>query len=220
MTDRVPLLRRSPDLGLPISTQSLRIGAVLLAAGASTRMGQPKQLMLLDGKPLVVRAAECLLATETWPIIVVLGSHAEAVRARLARLPVLFADNPAWAEGMASSLRAGIATLQQFSRTLDGALVSLCDQPGFSPEVVRQLIAMQRASGRSMVAAHYAGRNGAPALFMRDQFPALVSLTGEEGARTLLNRQPGQVATIAVPGLEADLDTPEDFAAHTKTGPT
>ncbi len=193
---------------------SFRVGAILLAAGASTRMGEPKQLMLLDGRPLVVRAAECLLATETWPVVVVLGANAGAIRPVLARLPVLVTDNPAWAEGMASSLRAGIAALQQFSRAIDGAIVALCDQPGLSPEVVRQLIAMQRASGRGMVAAHYGGRNGAPALFLRGHFAALASLTGEQGARTLLNRHPELVATVDVPELAVDLDTPEDFAAE------
>lgn len=207
------MVRRPAELGLPCTCSTLRIGAVMLAAGESIRMGEPKQLLPVEGQPLVVRAAECLLATNSWPVVVVLGAHAAAIRPTLARLPVLIAENPAWAEGMASSLRTGIAALQQFSRGLDAALITLCDQPGLSPEVVRQLVAMQRASGRSMVAAHYAGRNGAPALFLREHFAALASLTGEEGARTLLNRQPERVATVELPELADDLDTPSDYAA-------
>jgi molybdenum cofactor cytidylyltransferase len=177
-------------------------------------MGEPKQLLAIDGKPLIVRMAECLLSTNSWPVVVVLGANAELIRPALARYPVLVADNPAWAEGMASSLRTGIAALQQFSRSIDAALVTVCDQPALCPEVVRQLVAMQRATGRSMVAASYDGRNGVPALFLREHFHALTELTGEEGARLLLNRHPELVATVELPRLALDLDTPDDVATH------
>lgn len=194
----------------------LRFGAIILAAGASTRMGEPKQLLPLDGQPLIVRTVLAALASPTWPVVVVLGAHAEEIRPLLARLPVLVAENPAWAEGMASSIRAGVATLQQFSRSLDGALVALCDQPDFSADVIAQLIAAQHTTRRSIVAARYGGRNGAPALFLREHFPALASLTGEDGARALLNATPGQIATVELPALAVDLDTPADYAARKK----
>src|SRR5258708_4158463 len=131
---------------------SLRFGAVILAAGESSRMGTPKQLLLIDGQPLVVRAVEIALASAAWPVVVVLGAHAEKIRPLLARLPVLLADNPAWSEGLASSIRAGVTTLRQFSRQLDAALVALCDQPAFSVDVIAQLTAAQRATRRSIVA--------------------------------------------------------------------
>ena len=198
---------------MPPPAPSFRFGAVILAAGASTRMGEPKQLLELDGRPLVVRAAEAALASPAWPVVVVLGAQAPAIRPCLARLPVLLAENPAWAEGMASSLRAGIATLRQFSRSIDAALVALCDQPAFSPALIERLLEARRATGRGIVAAHYGGRNGAPALFLREYFPALAALTGEEGARALLNGDPAQVASVPLPELAADLDTPADLAA-------
>lgn len=176
-------------------------------------MGQPKQLLPLDGRPLIARSVEAALAAPVWPVVVVLGAHAEKIRPVLARHPVLLAENPAWAEGMASSLRTGIATLQQFSRSIDAAIVVLCDQPGFSAEVITQLIATQRSTGRSIVAARYEGRNGAPALFLRAHFPALASLTGEEGARVVLNQSVSDIATVELPALAVDLDTPEDYAA-------
>ena len=194
------------------TTPPFRFGAVILAAGASTRMGTPKQLLELDGRPLVVRAVAAALASPAWPVVVVLGAHAEKIRPVLARLPVLIADSPAWAEGMAASIRAGVTTLRQFSRALDGALIALCDQPAFSPEVIAHLVAAQRTSGRSIAAAHYHGRNGAPALFLREHFETLTHLTGEEGARTLLNGDPARVASVALPELAVDLDTPEDVA--------
>jgi molybdenum cofactor cytidylyltransferase len=191
-------------------------GAVILAAGASTRMGTPKQLLIVDGQPLVVRAVAAALASQVWPVVVVLGAHAEKIRPVLARLPVLIAVNSAWAEGLAASIRVGMATLQQFSRQLDGALFALCDQPAFSGAIVSQLVAAQRAGGRSIVAARYEGREGAPALFLREHFSALGVLTGDEGARQLLNERPDRVTAVDLPELGVDLDTPADYAALTK----
>jgi len=196
-----------------------RFGAMILAAGASTRMGAPKQLLELDGRPLVVRAVEAALASPAWPVVVVLGAQAEKIRPTLARLPMLIAENPAWAEGMAASIRAGMTTLRQFSQKLDAALVALCDQPAFSAEVIAQLVAAQRATGRSIVAARYGGRQGAPALFLREHFPALAALTGEEGARSLLNGDPTRVATVDLPALALDLDTPADYASLQSKSP-
>jgi molybdenum cofactor cytidylyltransferase len=189
---------------------------VILAAGASTRMGTPKQLLPVKGQPMIVRTVEAALASPAWPVIVVLGAQAEKIRPVLARLPVLIAENPAWAEGMAASIRAGMTTLRQFSRSLDGVLVTLCDQPEFSATIIAQLLAAQRNSGRGIVAAHYHGRNGAPALFLRGHFPALAALTGEEGARALLNGTPERVTSVDLPALGIDLDTPADYAALQK----
>jgi CTP:molybdopterin cytidylyltransferase MocA len=189
----------------------LRFGIVILAAGASTRMGAPKQLLELEGRPLVVRAAEAALGSAGWPVVVVLGANAEKIRPCLARLPVLIAENPTWAEGMASSIRAGIGTLRQFSRALDGAVVALCDQAAFGPQTIARLVSAQRASGRSIVAARYAGKNGAPALFLREHFAALSALTGDAGARALLNGPSEQVVAVDLPELAFDLDTPGDY---------
>lgn len=177
-------------------------------------MGEPKQLLPWQGRPLVLRAVDAALEADTWPVVVVVGAHADRVRPVLARLPVLIAENPAWAEGMASSLRAGVSVLQQFSRALDGAVVALCDQPEFTAEVISRLVAAQRTTKRSIVASRYSGRNGAPALFLREHFPALAALTGEEGARVLLNRAPDAVATVDLPEMAVDLDTPADYAAQ------
>ena len=195
------------------ATPPFRFGAVILAAGASTRMGTPKQLLELDGQPLVVRAVAAALASPAWPVVVVLGAHAEKIRPVLARLPVLIADSPAWAEGMAASIRAGVTTLRQFSRALDGALVALCDQPAFSADTIARLVAAQGSSGRSIAAAHYRGRHGAPALFLRAHFETLAHHTGEEGARALLHGDPARVASVDLPALAHDLDTPADLAA-------
>lgn len=182
-------------------------------------MGTPKQLLPVAGQPLLLRAVSATLAAPVWPVVVVLGAHAEKIRPLLARQTVLIAENPAWPEGMASSLRVGIATLQQFSRELDGALVALCDQPAFSADAIAQLIAAQRTTGRSIVAARYGGRQGAPALFLHEHFPALTALTGEEGARALLNGDAARVTAVDLPALATDLDTPADYAAFKPIAP-
>ena len=182
-------------------------------------MGSPKQLLELEGKPLLVRTVEAALASPAWPVVVVLGANAERIRPILARFPVLVTENPAWSEGMAASIRAGVTTLQQFSRRIDAALIALCDQPAFSADTIAQLISTQLATGRGIVAARYAGRNGAPALFLREHFSTLTGLTGEEGARALLNDDPSRVSSIELPALAFDLDTPADVAALPKHFP-
>jgi molybdenum cofactor cytidylyltransferase len=173
-----------------------RFGVVILAAGASTRMGTPKQLLEVEGRPLLVRAVEAALASAAWPVVV-----------------VLIAENPAWAEGMAASIRTGITTLSQFSRALDGALIALCDQPAFSADTIAQLVAAQRATGRTIAAARFNRRHAAPALFLREHFVTLATLTGEEGARALLNAEPSRIAPVDLPALALDLDTPADVSA-------
>ena len=208
-----------------------RFGVVLLAAGASVRMGAPKQLIEVGGKALMVRAVEAALASAAWPVVVVLGANAEKIRPVLARLPVLIAENPAWTEGMASSLRTGLQTLKSFSRAIDGVLLAVADQPAFSAEVIARLVAFRHGSTQavrhgsrqavqigtppttwSIVAAHYAGRLGVPALFGREHFAALAALTGEEGARHYLAAQAAETAAVDLPELAVDLDTPEDLA--------
>ena len=212
-------MSETPPITTTAPAAPSRFGLVILAAGASTRMGTPKQLLAVGGQSLLARAVETSLAAPVWPVVVVLGANAEQVRPLLARLPVLVTENPAWAEGMASSIRAGVGTLQQFSRRLEGVVLALCDQPGFSPTVINRLIAAQRAGGKSIAAARYAGHLGAPALFLRKHFDALTHLTGEEGARALFKDEPGCVEAVDLPELATDLDTPADVAAFQHRSP-
>lgn len=188
-----------------------QIGAIVLAAGASTRMGRPKQLLRIDGTPMIVRVVSAAMGSPLWPIVVVVGSSGVEVRAELARLPVLIAENSAWIEGMASSLRTGVATLQSFSRSLDGALVALCDQPAFTRSTIARLLQSAPSPlAARIVASRYQGRLGAPALFGRKYFDALSSLSGEAGARQVIAtaNEAGHVIPVDMPELAFDLDTP------------
>ena len=186
---------------------------VILAAGESRRMGRPKQLLTYQGKSMLARTAEAALAIpDIWPVVVVLGAHADLVRPSVIRLPVLVAENPAWVEGMASSLRVGLEEVEQFSTHIDRILFTLCDQPALEPSTFRVLLDRQRETDHDIVAAHYGNHPGAPAVIHRRRFPALAHLTGDAGARQLFKSLPADsLTTVDLPALATDLDTPEDY---------
>ncbi len=187
-----------------------RLGAIILAAGGSSRMGSAKLLLELDGKSLIARCVDAVLGSPARPVAVVLGADAERVRAPIAGRPVLEVLNPDWRSGLASSIRAGMAALLAAEPRLDAVLLAPCDQPALSPGIISRLAAAHRDTGR-IASARYAGRNGAPAVFGRSRFAALAALEGDEGARRLLNGNPQDVAAIDMPELGLDLDTPADI---------
>jgi len=191
--------------------EPLHFGAVVLAAGASTRMGTPKQLLPCGNRTLIRCVVDTLLASPAWPVVVVLGAHAPLIRPEVARLPVLVVENAAWDEGLASSIRSGMGVIESFSLSLQAAVLVLCDQPGLSPGAIRRLAATHGDSGKSIVAARYAGHPGPPVLFARSHFHELLELRGPGGARPLLARHPDRLATVDLPELAADLDTPADY---------
>jgi molybdenum cofactor cytidylyltransferase len=182
---------------------------VLLAAGGSSRMGAPKQLLRLGGRSLVRRAAEALLEAGCEPVVVVLGGEAEAVRAELEGLPVAPVLNPAWREGLATSLRCGLLALPDSAAA---ALVCPCDQPGVSSALFARMLLLQRSSGKPIVACRYGGVVGAPALFLRARFPELLALQGDVGARAALAGGPEHVVSVEFPAGAFDVDTPEDWS--------
>ncbi len=190
----------------------VKLGAVLLAAGASSRMGTVKQLLPFGGTPMVARAVDAALASGARPVVVVLGAHAQAVGAAIADRPVIAVHNAQWEEGMAASIRTGLAAALAADPSLGAVLLAPCDLPGLSADVIRLLASLHRATGRTS-AARYQGRNGAPAVFGRDHFGVLMAMSGKEGARRLLNLESERVAAIDLPQLGADIDTPADYAA-------
>lgn len=189
---------------------ALKFGIVVLAAGGSTRMGRPKQLLAIDGTPLVVRAVEAALASPAWPVVVVLGSGAEAVRPFLSRLPVQMVENRNWAEGIGSSIATGVDVLDQFSGTLSGGIIALADQPRLSADTFAALGRAFRGRDQ-IVAARYSGIVGAPVLFGRAYFPELLSLLPQTGAQSVLAAHPESITPVDRPECAIDLDTPRDY---------
>ena len=183
-------------------------GALLLAAGASTRLGRAKQLIEIDGEPLLRRAARALLDTSPHTLIVVLGHDAAVLRTCVGDLPLQCIVAPDHAEGLAASLRAGIAAL---SADCDGALVALTDQPALDAGHLLALCGAWRASPARAIASAYAGVLGVPALLPRGWFADVMRLRGDTGARALLRERSAQVIAIDAPALARDLDTPDDL---------
>jgi molybdenum cofactor cytidylyltransferase len=196
----------------------LRFGAIVLAAGGSTRMGATKQLLRIGGTSLVARAADAAIGSGARPVAVVVGADAESVRAEISGKEVLAAHNPDWATGLASSIRVGLSALLGAEPELDAVVVAPCDQPALSSDTIARLASVHQSSGL-IAAARFGGRNGAPAVFGREHFPMLSKLGGDEGARRILNSNDGLVSSLDLPELGTDLDTPADYAAWTGARP-
>lgn len=189
---------------------SLQCGLVLLAAGGSERMGRPKQLLPVNGQPLIRRMVESVLAAPLRPVVVVLGGAAEQVRPAIEGLPVSMAVNPAWREGLSSSLRVGIERALEEAPDLDGIAVVLADQPYLPPGHLEQMRAGLGRKGCTAVVSETNGRKVPPMLFASSWFAKLRSLQGDRGARDLLRDRGSEIATIPL-SSNADLDTWEDY---------
>ncbi len=180
----------------------MSVAAVVLAAGASRRMGLLKQIMQLDGETLVHRAARIALQAGCDPTLVVLGHRAEAVGAALSGLPCTLVSNSDWDEGIASSIRAGIHAVPHAAVA---AFLLACDQPAVDADFLRSMIKAHLLEPERIISAAYAGAIGIPALFPRHCFEGLKKLAGDRGARALLEE--GDALSLPLLGGEMDIDT-------------
>ena len=186
---------------------SARHGAIVLAAGASTRLGRPKQLVAIAGEPAVRHIVRNVLATSPLDVVVVLGHDAARVVTALDGLAARTLRIDDFAAGMAASLIAGVAALDA---RCDGALVVLTDQPALGADHLAALCEAWRATPDRAVASAYAGVLGVPALLPRSWFAEIATLRGDRGARDLL-RGRDDVVAIAAESLARDIDTPDDL---------
>lgn len=188
------------------------IGAVILAAGPSSRMGTPKQLLQFRGQTLVRRAASAAVGAGCRPVVVVTGAHATATRKALSGLGVRETENKKWASGMSSSIRAGIEDIAKLDSKIDAIVLMLCDQPFATEDLIASLIAAHREMGRSIVASKYSGSYGVPVLFGKSHFAKLTTLEGEAGAKCVIQNNLDHAHFVNFPAGEIDIDTPEDLA--------
>jgi molybdenum cofactor cytidylyltransferase len=188
-----------------------KIGLIILAAGAATRMGRPKQLLSYQGRSLILHAVEVALASLCQPIIVVLGAYAEQIKPELMLKAVQVVENSQWQEGMSSSIRAGINMLLKTNSKLDAVIISLADQPLVSPQIFNQLIQCYQETQKVIIASKYNETTGVPALFSNSLFPELMQLKGDKGAKALIQKYIDTGVILLIPGVAIDIDTPDDY---------
>jgi molybdenum cofactor cytidylyltransferase len=183
---------------------------LVLAAGASTRLGQPKQLVSIDGRAVLHRVAASAVAVAGNAVTVVIGAHAKELTYLLSRMPVSYVVNKHWEEGLASSLKCGLAAVPAAA---DAVMVVLGDQVCVTSEDLNRLLSAWRSQASIIAAATYHQTVGVPAIFPRAYFSELAELRGDEGARKVLKRNPDRLVRVPMPNAAVDLDTPEDLAA-------
>jgi molybdenum cofactor cytidylyltransferase len=186
------------------------IGCAVLAAGASRRLGRPKQLLSYRGQPLLLRAVEAACQSLATQVAVIVGADRGVVAALVSGTRAEVVENPHWQQGMSSSVRAAAAWAR--ARGCDGLLLAVADQPHLSAAHLNALIAASDGATR-IAASGYASLLGVPALFPSHVFHRLEALSGDVGARSLLRQSPAEIALVAWPEGAEDIDTPADVAS-------
>ena len=192
---------------------------VILAAGKSSRMEQPKQMLIIEGKTLVKRTAEMAMKTDCYPICVVVGANKKLIVPELANMPTTLIDNPHYEQGMASSIKIGLIGVYMTEKNIDAVIFLTCDMPFINEKLIVKLIEKASQSVDSqgntplIVASKYENQLGIPALFKRAVFNDLLELSGDKGAKSVILKHKNQTAFVDFPDGKFDLDTPAQYLA-------
>lgn len=191
------------------------IGIILLAAGASTRMGEPKQLLQINQESLIRRSIKIALQASCITTLVVLGAKADEIHPEISDLPITVTRNTEWEEGMGSSIRTGVREILHQKPNLQALIIMVCDQPLLHAGQLRELIRLYVKNQACLVASEYSGILGVPALFDKSLFPDLIALKGQVGARKMIQKYQDQdsLEKVSFPEGKFDLDTPSDYRA-------
>lgn len=184
---------------------------VLLAAGASVRLGKPKQLLTYKGKSFLQNMVSAARNSHLNPIIVVLGAYAALIKREITGNNVHIVHNQDWKEGIASSIRSGIRALAKINPDSDATILMVCDQPYITSSLLNDLLAEQQKTRKPIVAACYSDIAGTPALFHKTFFPELLLLKGDKGAGRILQHQTELVATVSFTMGVIDIDTTDNY---------
>jgi molybdenum cofactor cytidylyltransferase len=190
-----------------------QIGIIILAAGASTRMGQAKQLLRIAGESLIQRAVKTALGTTFRPVVVVLGANREQIEPELSGLEVKKVFNPDWPTGMGSSIATGLDLLLQQEPLIQQVLILVGDQPLLQANTLTALVELQSQTQAPLVVSRYTDTLGVPALFTSALFAELTALHGAQGAKALIQKYRNQASIFDFPEGALDLDTLEEWAA-------
>jgi molybdenum cofactor cytidylyltransferase len=187
------------------------IGAVILAAGGSSRLGQPKQLLQFRDKTLVRRTVDAAREAGCSPIVVVVGSDREKVSRELEQTGAVLVENINWDDGIGTSIRSGMQHLVDTRPKVQAIVLLVCDQPFVDSHTIEQLIALGERTKKAIVASSYAGTLGVPALFDRSCDAELLELNDTSGAKPIIFSNQDRVAEFPFPKGEIDIDTAADY---------
>jgi molybdenum cofactor cytidylyltransferase len=187
------------------------IGIIVLAAGASKRLGKPKQLLLFQGETLLRRAAKTALASGCRPVFVVLGANAESLKQEIEELDVETVENSDWQSGMGASIQTGLQELLKSYPNLAGVILTVCDQPFVTAELITELARNFQSTDAPIVACYYKNTIGVPALFSRRYFPELITLKADNGAKKIIYEHLENVIKIPFESGVTDIDTEQDY---------
>lgn len=187
-----------------------QIAVLLIAAGASTRLGQRKQLLQVDGMMLLEKMARVALEAGNSNVTVVLGAFADSVRPSIEHLPVQILQNENWEKGMGTTIASGARFLSENHPETKAVIVLLCDQPFVHVDLLKKLVEKWQSERKLIVASRYGETFGAPAIFDEKLLPELAGLYGEKGAKSLMMKHLSDLAFIDFPLGTVDLDTMDD----------
>jgi molybdenum cofactor cytidylyltransferase len=188
----------------------MNIICLILAAGSSSRLGRPKQLLKYRRKTLIENAVSTVLSAGISQVYVVLGSDFEMIKDTISYLPVNIIHHENWQEGIGSSIRTGVSFIENGNHA-DAILIMLCDQPKVNSDHLKTLIQCYLKQKRSIIATGYGQQAGVPALFDRKIFPSLKELKGDSGAKSIISKNSGNVFAVNFELAGIDIDTPEDL---------
>ena len=188
-----------------------KIGAVILAAGESSRFGRPKQLVQFRGKSLVRRAVDAAKDANCSAIVVVLGSKREQIERELKETDAIVAENKDWRRGIGSSIRVGVESAVSQAPDVEAIVLLTCDQPSLKTDTIERLIATREKTKKAIVASSYSETLGVPALFDRSCFQELLALDDETGAKVIILSNRERVAELLFPEGKIDIDTAADY---------
>lgn len=194
-------------------SSSNNTGVVILAAGSSSRLGEPKQLLKHEGKSLLQKTMDAAIRSDANPVIVVLGANADQVSKEINKSKTHTIVNSEWEEGMASSVRIGLNELLFISPAAEAVILMVCDQPYISSELITELVNTHKQTGKQIITCNYGETIGPPALFHKSLFNELMELKGDVGARKIIQKHSDGVATISFTKGRIDIDTKEDYDA-------
>ena len=188
-----------------------KIGALIFAAGESSRLGQPKQLIQFRGKSLVRRMVDAAKKARCSPTVAVIGSDREEVGRELKAEGAIIVENQNWRLGIGTSIRVGMRRLIDKAPTLEAVVLLVCDQPFVDARAIARLIRLREKTKRAIVASRYANTLGVPALFDRSCFQELLVLDNATGAKTVILSNRERVAEFPFPEGKIDIDTASDY---------